>query len=86
MKKDLYYDLDEIDIDFNFIPVLSRENLSGFKSGYVHNVLLEQNIDLENATVYACGSSQMIDDAHKILVQSGLSKKRLYSDAFVSSN
>jgi CDP-4-dehydro-6-deoxyglucose reductase len=86
MKKDLYYDLDEIDIDFNFIPVLSRENLSGFKSGYVHNVLLEQNIDLENATVYACGSSQMIDDAHKILVQSGLSKKRFYSDAFVSSN
>ncbi len=74
--------------NIQFTPVLSREtNLpDNIKLGYVQSALIEQYNELHEAEVYACGSAQMIDDAQKLLVESGLKTDHFYADAFVSSN
>ena len=40
----------------------------------------------QDAEVYACGSEEMIHDAQRLLVKSGLKSENFYSDAFVSSS
>lgn len=72
--------------DLTYFPVLSRELKSGYFSGYIQNICLDQNIDLSASTVYACGSTQMILSAKKKLIDSGLNPKHFYSDAFLMSN
>lgn len=70
-----------------FIPVLSRapEDWQGAR-GHVQRVLMQRQPDWQNTVVYACGSQAMIDTASVELVTAGLSSKRFYSDAFVSSS
>lgn len=78
------FDSDQI----NFIPVLSRheENWNGDR-GYVQDVLLKRfEHSLPEIQVYACGSNEMIEDAHDKLVKNGLPENQFFSDAFVSSN
>lgn len=84
--QDLYLDIASISDRHNFVPVLSRtaDGWTGAK-GYVQQVLLELDPDLENATIYACGSDSMIHSARELLIQAGLPPKRFYSDAFVCS-
>lgn len=84
--QDLYLDLNTIYGNHTFVPVLSRPNngWAGAK-GYVQDVLLRLNPDLEKAAVYACGSNVMIHSARDRLIHVGLSPKRFYSDAFVCS-
>ncbi len=74
-------------INFKYIPVLSRpkEDWKGAK-GYVQNVLLEEEIDLSKAQVYACGSNEMIESARNLLIQNLLPENQFYSDAFVCTN
>jgi CDP-4-dehydro-6-deoxyglucose reductase len=73
--------------DFKFTPVLSRASgdWKG-RTGYVQNALLEDNIELGNSIVYACGSDQMIHAARTSLCRAGLPADMFYSDAFVSSD
>lgn len=73
--------------NFSFVPVLSRGD-SSWKGerGHVQQALLRSNLDWANTVVYACGSQAMIDSASTELVASGLSPKRFFSDAFVSSS
>jgi len=73
-------------LDINYFPTLSRCKVDGFYEGYVQYVLWEQEIDLTNATVYACGSSKMIEDSKKLLISKGLQSDQFYSDAFLESN
>lgn len=79
-------ELNEI-LNLNYIPVLSRasEDWKG-ESGYVQDILIKQNIPLENAQVYACGSNTMIESAKKLLIEKGLNKTNFFSDAFVATN
>lgn len=72
----------------NFIPVLSRheDNWKG-ERGYVQDVLLQKfSGSFKETHVYACGSNDMIKDAHAKLVNNGLPENQFFSDAFVSSN
>jgi CDP-4-dehydro-6-deoxyglucose reductase len=73
--------------NFDYIPVLSRafEDWKGEK-GYVQDILIKQNLPLENAQVYACGSSTMIESAKKLLIEKGLNENNFFSDAFVVTN
>lgn len=73
-------------IHVNLVKVCSKPdaNWSG-EVGYVQLVALDKESDLQDKSVYACGSNEMIQDAKKILVESGLDAKRFYSDAFVQS-
>ena len=52
----------------------------------MQNILLEQNIDLSKAQVYACGSNDMIESARELLIQNLLPENQFYSDAFICTN
>lgn len=84
--EDLYIDIAAIPGKHRYIPVISRPNQgwTGAK-GHVQDILLSTAPDLSKASVYACGSNNMIRDAKKILVHAALPAARFYSDSFVSS-
>jgi len=84
--EDFYIDIAAIPGNHRYIPVISRphESWTGAK-GYVQNILLSAAPDLNNASVYACGSDNMIRDAKNLLSNSGLPLARFYSDSFVRS-
>lgn len=85
---DFFWQVAFQNLDVNFHPCISRpENYSeGFKKGYVQEVLLNENVDIEDSIVYACGSEAMIQSARTLLTEHGLEIKNFYSDAFVVSN
>ena len=80
-------DLSNGKIKINYIPVLSRqlENWNGEK-GYVQDIVLKQQIDLENTQVYACGSNDMINSAKELFFKNNLKENNFFSDAFVQTN
>ena len=71
-------------LDIKFYKVLSRENIQGFKHGYIQDVMANTISDLENYVFYACGSNQMVEDAEKKL-NSYLNQPVFYKDIFVES-
>lgn len=85
-ESDLYWNPQLLQVDLNFIPVLSRAGAqwSG-RTGHVQDALLADSIDLADAVVYACGSDAMIHSAREQLLAVELPAKNFYSDAFVSS-
>ena len=88
-QNDIFWQPNELNEipNLKYIPVLSRpsEDWKGEK-GYIQDILIKQNIPLENAQVYACGSNTMIESAKKLLIEKGLNKKNFFSDAFVATN
>lgn len=70
----------------DFVPVLSRAVAEGVTTGYVQDVLLARGPDLANATVYACGSSAMIDSARQKLHAAGLPLGAFFADSFLCSS
>ena len=68
-----------------FIPVISREKIDGFRYGYVQEAVAEDYQSLERTDVYACGSIDMINSARKLLISKGLIDKNFHSDAFLAS-
>ena len=85
VEEDLYWKPEFLALPLTFVPVLSRSLQWSGRSGYVQQAVLEDQIDLSEASVYACGSETMIHSAKEILVAKGLNPKQFYSDAFVSS-
>ena len=83
---DLFLDTKEIEKNCHqFFAVLSRDNAHNYQ-GYVQDAVLKSGINLYDATVYACGSEAMISSSAQLLIANGLSSKRFFSDAFVSSS
>jgi NAD(P)H-flavin reductase/ferredoxin len=72
---------------FSFVPMISRPSLEWKgRTGLVHRVALEDNPDMANVEVYACGNPQMISAARKEFAEAaGLPEARFYADAFVAS-
>lgn len=70
----------------SYHPVVSRQADWPGKQGYVQHALLADDISLEEACVYACGSPAMIQAARLELATFGFDLKNFYSDAFVSSD
>lgn len=88
-ENDIFWEPNELRkiSNFKYVPVLSRASADwrGAK-GYVQDILIKQNIPLENAQVYACGSSNMIETAKKLLFENGLTINNFFSDAFIATN
>lgn len=88
-QNDIFWQPNELNkiSNLKYIPVLSRafQDWKGEK-GYIQDILIKQNIPLENAQVYACGSNYMIESAKKLLIENGLNQKNFFSDAFVATN
>lgn len=86
-REDFYVFGQDIVTKFNWTRVLSApDSRWDGVTGYVQNALVALNPSLGNASVYACGSPAMIDDARQTLSASGLPDQQFYSDAFVASN
>ena len=85
-QKDLSWLPNFKNLNIKYIPVLSRQDTdwNGAK-GYVQNIVLKQQIDLENTQVYACGSNYMINSAKELFLKNNLKENNFFSDAFVQT-
>jgi CDP-4-dehydro-6-deoxyglucose reductase, E3 len=82
-----FWNPEGLQLNLNIVKVCSQADISFTGSrGYIQDVLASNNIRLNNAQVYACGSNEMIIDAKRKLLSLGLSEEDFYSDAFVISN
>ena len=86
-QDDLFWEPILKNLNIKYIPVLSRpdNDWSGVK-GYVQDIVLKQQIDLENSQVYACGSNNMINSAKELFFKNNLKENNFFSDAFVQTN
>ena len=86
-QEDLFWIPNFKNLNIKYIPVLSRaENDWNGSQGYVQNIVLKQQIDLENSQVYACGSNDMINSAKELFIKNNLKENNFFSDAFVQTN
>ena len=85
-REELYWDPRGLLSDINFKPVLSRadEFWAGAR-GHVQDVMLQNQTNIENVQIYACGSDAMIRSSQVKAEANGLSEKNFFSDAFVVS-
>ena len=86
-QHDLFWKPNLKNLNIKYIPVLSREvnDYNGAK-GYVQDIVLKQQIDLEDTQVYACGSNDMINSAKELFLKNNLKENNFFSDAFVQTN
>ena len=87
-EKDILYfkefkELAEDHKNFNFIPVLSRDNPGWTgKKGYVHEIYQEIFSDNRNASFYMCGWKDMLKDARLNLEKMGYDKKKIRFESY----
>ncbi|SMM97867.1 CDP-6-deoxy-delta-3,4-glucoseen reductase-like [uncultured Candidatus Thioglobus sp.] len=85
---DMYMDLPQQwakeNDNIDFVPVLSEPNNDWQgKTGYVHEVVLQDFDDLTGYEIYACGPPVMVKSAATTFVEHGMIKDNFFSDAFV---
>ena len=86
-QEDLFWKPNFKNLNIKYIPVLSRpESDWNGAQGYVQDIVLNQQIDLENSQVYACGSNDMIKSAKELFIKNNLKENNFFSDAFVQTN
>lgn len=70
---------------FKFIPVLSdprpEDGWTG-RTGFVHEAVLNDGLDLSQYQVYCCGAPAMVEAAHRDFTARGLPEDEFFSDAF----
>ena len=87
-EKDIIYykefkELAAVHKNFNFIPVLSRDNPGWTgKKGYVHEVYQEIFSDHRQATFYLCGWKDMLRDARLNIEKMGYDKKKIKFESY----
>ena len=86
-QDDLFWEPNLKNLHIKYIPVLSRQiNDWNGENGYIQDIALNQQIDLENSQVYACGSNDMINSAKELFIKNNLKENNFFSDAFVQTN
>tara|TARA_B110000027_G_C16113071_1_gene298759 strand:- start:1318 stop:2304 length:987 start_codon:yes stop_codon:yes gene_type:complete len=86
-KDDLFWKPNSDKLNIKYIPVLSRQKKDwDGEKGYVQDIVLNEEIDLLNSQVYACGSNNMIKSAKELFLKNNLKEINFFSDAFVSTN
>lgn len=84
----LYYDemknLEKELDNFNYIPVLSREDSTEWngETGYVHKIYEELYKDLRPAEFYLCGWQDMISEARQRLEDMGYQKTDVHFESY----
>lgn len=86
--QDIFWEPTKFDsLKLHYTKVLSRElNIFDAYKGYVQEAVMNANIDLSDAQVYACGSNDMIQSAKEVLIQNKVAENNFFSDAFVATN
>lgn len=73
-------------LNVDFIQVCSKPDQSWTgEVGYVQDIAMQKQPDVEKCVIYACGSNAMIQSAKRLLTERGLPENQFYSDAFVQS-
>jgi CDP-4-dehydro-6-deoxyglucose reductase len=86
-QEDLFWEPNFKNLNVKYIQVLSRpENDWNGAKGYVQDIVLNQQIDLESTQVYASGSNDMINSAKELFIKNNLKESNFFSDAFVQTN
>jgi CDP-4-dehydro-6-deoxyglucose reductase len=69
---------------FMYTPVLSEPSIASdaYRTGPVHQAVVDDHADLAAHDVYMSGPPAMIDAARRTFLQAGLSQHRLYYDSF----
>ena len=79
-QDDLFWEPNLKNLHIKYIPVLSRQvNDWNGEKGYVQDIVLNQQIDLENSQVYACGSNHMINSAKELFIKNNLKQNNFFS-------
>lgn len=71
--------------NFHFTPVLSEpkpEDMWTGRTGFVHEAVMNDGLDLSQYQVYCCGAPAMVEAAHRDFVAHGLPENEFFSDAF----
>jgi ferredoxin-NADP reductase/ferredoxin len=69
--------------NFNYIPCLSQQALSGFRYGRAHDQALADQPNLKNWKVFLCGHPDMVNSARKKSFLAGAAFQDIHADAFV---
>ena len=73
-------------LNLQYVPVLSREDPEWQgRLGYIQKAMIEDGVPINGSQFYACGSLQMIESVHQLLLANGMDENCFHSDAFVSS-
>jgi NAD(P)H-flavin reductase/ferredoxin len=73
--------------NFHFVPVLSEpgpDDAWSGRTGLVHEAILADFPNLSGCSVYACGSTDMVQTAAPALIAHGLEDSHCFSDAFTA--
>lgn len=68
--------------NFNYHPVLSRENIEGYNNGYVHSIYETLCAGTPPANFMLCGWKVMIDEAKQRLLSMGYDKKSIHLELY----
>ncbi len=71
--------------NIGYTPVISNEDVTAdqyFRTGFVHQAVIEDHPDLSNHDVYMSGPPPLIDAARKLFARHGLPRRHLYYDSF----
>lgn len=67
---------------FEYSVALSRESYNGYK-GYVHEIYMSRYAENnENTLFYLCGWANMVDEAHKNLLNLGYDKNQIITELY----
>lgn len=80
---DLFSRLERQYVNFHYHKVLSRDEGSPVRKGYVTNILKEIDLD-QDTTVYICGTRSMADDIIKILLEKGIPQDSIQYEDFAA--
>ena len=86
-KEDLLYETEMRQLmnempNFTYHPVLSREQVEGYKNGYVHTVYEELCTVAPPADFMLCGWKMMVDEAKQRLLNLGYDKKSIHLELY----
>jgi CDP-4-dehydro-6-deoxyglucose reductase len=81
---DLYLDFATVlkDTQVKFTPVLSAGNNEKYRSGFVHQAILEDIDDFTNYAVYACGPPAMVAAVANTFIEYKMDKDSFFNDSF----
>jgi CDP-4-dehydro-6-deoxyglucose reductase len=71
------------------VPELSYPKMEDHwtgRTGLVHQAIIEDFPTLQGYELYACGSLQMVQNAHPEFIAHGLAEEACFSDAFTYSS
>ena len=79
------YEIEKKFPNSNIIKVNSREKVSGYKYGYVQDVLTDQIINIIGSKFFICGNQEMTNSVRDLLLNHGHPRSNINVDTFIET-